>query len=245
MNSTVLDKLRSDEHYYGEFGRQYLSNSDIGVLLKNPKMFRVPREDSKALAEGRLFHQLLLEPEKAKQVVHIDVSSRNTNAYKDMCKTLGVDFLMLTNEVQSIAAMAGAMRSNIMFYDAIYADGNVYEQPAVMEHEGLMWKGKADIVGSEYIIDLKTTSDIHKFKYSAKLYNYDSQAYLYQQLFGKPLLFFVVDKETHQLGIFRTTEDFIRGGLTKVRQASKVYTRFFGDNASETPQNHFIDEILT
>ena len=32
----VLDKLKIDEHYYGDFGKQYLSNSDIMALLNNP-----------------------------------------------------------------------------------------------------------------------------------------------------------------------------------------------------------------
>ena len=32
----VIKKLREDEHYYGAFGKQYLSNSDIGTLLTNP-----------------------------------------------------------------------------------------------------------------------------------------------------------------------------------------------------------------
>ena len=27
----ILDKLRDDEQYYGEFGQQYLSNSDVGT----------------------------------------------------------------------------------------------------------------------------------------------------------------------------------------------------------------------
>ena len=27
----VLQKLKEDEHYYGDFGKQYLSNSDIGI----------------------------------------------------------------------------------------------------------------------------------------------------------------------------------------------------------------------
>ena len=32
----ILNKLRDDENYYGEFGKQYLSNSDIKSLLNNP-----------------------------------------------------------------------------------------------------------------------------------------------------------------------------------------------------------------
>jgi len=32
----VIEKLKVDEHYYGDFGKQYLSNSDISALLHNP-----------------------------------------------------------------------------------------------------------------------------------------------------------------------------------------------------------------
>ena len=33
----ILDKLEQDEHYYGEFGQKYLSNSNISILLNNPE----------------------------------------------------------------------------------------------------------------------------------------------------------------------------------------------------------------
>ena len=42
--SKIIDKLRNDADYYGEFGSQYISNSDIGTLLKNPRMFKVREE---------------------------------------------------------------------------------------------------------------------------------------------------------------------------------------------------------
>ncbi|MCP4324778.1 MAG: hypothetical protein GY787_23600, partial [Alteromonadales bacterium] len=38
----IIDKLRIDEHYYGDFGKQYLSNSDISTLLKNPLALKEP-----------------------------------------------------------------------------------------------------------------------------------------------------------------------------------------------------------
>ena len=38
----VLDKLRDDEHYYGDFGKQFLSNSDIRSLLTDPLGFKKP-----------------------------------------------------------------------------------------------------------------------------------------------------------------------------------------------------------
>ena len=240
----IIETLKNDAEYYGGVGKNYLSNSDIGILLSNPNDFGKPREDNKAFAEGRYFHQLLIEPEKAKDVWFVDASSRNTNIYKDFVKAHDLDFCMLQKEVEDIRALASTMKGNIDFYDEIYRDGNVYEQPAVGEIQGMMWKGKADIVTEDSIIDLKTTSDIQKFKWSAKAYNYDSQCYIYQQLFGKPLVFYVIDKGTNQLGIFRPTENFIKGGELKVARAIEVYNKYFGENPTDDIINYYIDETL-
>lgn len=243
MNN-VTELLKNDAEYYGGVGKNYLSNSDIGALLTNPKTFKQDRPDNKSFAEGRYFHQLLIEPDKA-QVAHmVEASTRNTKIYKDYCDANELDFCLLKHEVDEVKSLANLMRSNIYFYDEIYKDGNVYEQPAIGEIKGLMWKGKADIITDEVIIDLKTTSDIQKFKWSAKAYNYDSQAYIYQKLFGKPLIFFVIDKSTQQLGIFRPTENFILGGERKVERAIEVYNTYFGDNASDDIDNYYIDEQL-
>jgi hypothetical protein len=107
-----------------------------------------------------------------------------------------------------------------------------------------MWKGKADIVCSDMLIDLKTTSDINKFKYSAKSYNYDSQCYIYETLFGKPLTFFVIDKNTAQLGIFKPSESFLESGEAKVEQAISVFNKFFGPTPTENIDTYYIQETL-
>ena len=36
----IIDKLRDDKHYFGEFGKKYLSNSDIKVLNSDFESFR-------------------------------------------------------------------------------------------------------------------------------------------------------------------------------------------------------------
>ena len=74
MNNQILNKLRDDNEYYNGIGRKYLSNSDIGTLLKNPREFGIRRGDTKEFAMGRYFHQLFLEPDKAKEWEFIDAS---------------------------------------------------------------------------------------------------------------------------------------------------------------------------
>lgn len=244
MSADILELLKDDNNYYGPMGKAYLSNSDIGALLSNPKNFGKSRPDNKSFAEGRYFHQLLTEPDKATVAHVVDASSRNTNLYKDYCKTQGLDFALLKSEVETVEALASTMKANINFYDAIYRPGNQYEVPAIANIFGVEWKGKTDILCDDMLIDLKTTSDINKFRYSAYAYNYDSQAYIYQVLFGKPLVFYVIDKITSQLGIFTPSASFIESGERKVRQAVAVFNQFFAPNAWDDINNHYINDTL-
>lgn len=240
----IINLLRNDKEYYGGIGKQYLSNSDIGVLLSNPKDYGKYRADNKSFSDGRYFHQLILEPDKALDFKFVDTGTRLTKEYKEFVKDNNLPFCMLKKEKDEIENLVRVMTGNLSFFEQIYKDGNQYEVPAIGEIQGMMWKGKADIITNECIIDLKTTSDINKFKWSAKAYNYDSQCYIYQQLFGKPLVFYVVDKLSQQLGIYTPTENFILGGEQKVAKAIEVYNKYFGGNPTDNINNHFIEEDL-
>lgn len=244
MSKAILDKLRIDAHYYGDLGKQYMSNSDIGTLNKDPMKFGIDRADNANFAKGRLFHQLLLEPKKAALVLIAPSASRNTIAYKDFCKKAGVVFGLLQKEVDEIKMWAEHMKGNYHFYEAIYANGNKFEEPAIGEIFGMPFKGKADIETPDKLIDLKTTRDIDGFRWSARKYGYDSQAWIYGQLFGKPLEFYVIDKDTLQLGIFKCSEEFLERGKEKVISALEVYDKFFGEDRTEDIDNYFINEVL-
>ena len=243
-NGEYIEILRDDNEYYKGLGRNFLSNTDVGVLLSDPRKFRKVSEESKALAEGRLFHQLMLEPEKAVNVPFVDMATRNNKVYKDFCETQNIDFVMLKHEVDEITSLTEVMKGNFNFHADIYREGNKFEEPMIGEIQGMVFKGKADIVSEEYIIDLKTTSDINKFKRSARTYNYDSQCYIYQELFGKPLIFFVIDKLTKQLGVFRPTERFVAEGAVKVAAAIQVYNKYFAEDSLLDVEDHYIDETL-
>ena len=52
---TDLEKLKDDDHYYGEFGKNFLSNSDIITLLNDPKTFRKPKDFTKPMLIGRYY----------------------------------------------------------------------------------------------------------------------------------------------------------------------------------------------
>ena len=240
----VIEMLKDDTNYYGDFGKQYLSNSDIGTLLKDPSQFGVTRPDNQNFAKGRYFHQLILEPSKAENVQYVTASTRTTKVYKQYCEDNDLPYALLESEVEEIQRLVTKMLSNYTFFDDIRNEGNEYEVPAVGQICGQMWKGKADIIHPDMIIDLKTTSNIDDFKWSARKYNYDSQAYIYQSLFNKPLVFYAIEKGTGRLGIYRPTTEFLERGEDKVERAVEVYKKFFAENAKENINDYYIEEEL-
>ena len=223
MDKKIIEKLKQDEHYYGDYGKQFLSNSDISVLLKNPKLLHQKKERTTAMVVGGYFHTAILEPDKLKRFKIIESSTRNTKKYKEMSDG---EICLLQHEVDKIELMTEVMMDNNICRGLIKGD---LEVPAVTEIFGNKWKGKADIVNHEeqLVIDLKTTSDIDRFRWSASKFNYDSQAYIYSNLFGYEMLFMVIDKETHQIGLFDCSPDFYKSGEEKVRKATDAYDLFF------------------
>jgi hypothetical protein len=241
----ILQKLQNDEDYYGKFGNQFLSNSHVGRLLKDPLNVFKKSKPSPAFLVGGYFHTCILEPDKLEKFTVIPSATRNTKQYKDMS---GGELCLLQHEVDAIELMRDKVMSNDICADLIMGtDGklNDFEVPMVTELFGNQWKGKADIVNhnEKLIIDLKTTADIEKFQWSASKFNYDSQAYIYSKLFGYEFLFIVIDKNTHQIGMFDCSPKFYERGEDKVRKASEAYDLFYKTKDFD-PKQYFISKTL-
>jgi hypothetical protein len=241
----ILKKLRNDEDYYGDFGNQFLSNSHISKLLKDPLSAFEPSKPSPAFAVGGYFHTCILEPDKLDKFKVIKSSTRNTKQYKELS---GGEICLLEHEVDDILLMKDKVMANDICADLILGtDGmlNDFEEPNITELFGNKWKGKADIVNhnEQLVIDLKTTADIDKFKWSANKFNYDSQAYIYSKMFGYEMLFIVIDKSTHQIGMFDCSPEFYERGEEKVSKASEAYDLFYKTKDFD-PKQYFISKTL-
>tara|TARA_B100000424_G_C22934196_1_gene497020 strand:+ start:285 stop:1016 length:732 start_codon:yes stop_codon:yes gene_type:complete len=238
----IIEKLRDDDHYYGEFGRNYLSNSYIKILYENPLDLYKPMVENSNLLVGKYFHTCILEPNKKSNFKVIDSSTRNTSKYKaesegEMC--------LLEKEVENINIMQRKLKEND-FCNFLLNGSNVeYEVPNIIELFGNMWKGKADIVNNDekLVVDLKTTSNINKFRSSAFKYNYDSQSYIYKSMFGYDFVFIVIDKNTHQIGVFDCSDAFYESGEQKVQKASELYDMFYKSEDFDRKQ-YYIKETL-
>ena len=241
-NNAIIEKLREDEHYYGDFGKQFLSNSDIKSLLENPLNFKKPSPPNPAFVVGSYFHTCILEPDKLEKFKIVKSKTRNNKEYKEIA---GEDICLLQHEVDQIELMREKVLEVDLFKDLILDGAVEYEQPGLVELEGMQWKGKADIVNhsSQLIIDLKTTNNINTFASSAHKFNYDSQAYIYSQMFNMDFVFIVVDKKTHQLGLFDCSDKFLQSGQNKVALAVQAYNDFFVNGDGDFSQ-YYISKTL-
>jgi hypothetical protein len=241
----ILKRLKNDEDYYGDFGKQFLSNSDIYNLLNNPLAHGVPMKPSAAFLVGGYFHTAILEPDKLKKYKVIESSTRNTKVYKEMS---GGELTLLQHEVDKIELMTEKLMDLDIARDLVRGtEGkpNDYEVPGVGEIAGMKWKGKADIINhnEKLVIDLKTTNDIKKFEWSASKYNYDSQAYIYSTLFGYEMLFIVIDKQTMEIGMYDCSPQFYERGKEKVEKAIEAYKLFY-DTEGFDPKQYFVSKTL-
>ena len=236
----ILELLDQDEHYYGDFGKQFLSNSDIKALREDPKRFKAPVEPNIHLLMGGAFHTMVLEPHKFEgNYPVIDASSRQTTKYK---KEAGDDMVLLTSDMELLISMKNRIEKNEQIQSIIQGDNVEYEVPAFGEICGEMWKGKADVVNHDdkLVIDVKTTSDLNKFHLSAKRYNYDSQAFIYKEFFGYDFVFVVIDKKTLNMGFYDCSSNFYKTGREKVIDAVHAYRMYWKDQQDFDWDNYLL-----
>jgi len=110
----ILAKLKNDEDYYGEFGKKYLSNSDISTLLSNPLALGQPSKPTSAFLVGGYFHTAILEPDKLHKYKVIPSTTRNTKVYKEMS---GGELCLLQHEVDHIEVMSDKLLDDLTNFE--------------------------------------------------------------------------------------------------------------------------------
>lgn len=238
----IIDKLREDEHYYGKFGQQYLSNSNIKTLLSEPENLYKPIAKTPAMLIGGYFHTIILEPEKVKSFKIIESSSRNTKHYKEISDG---EMCLLQEEADMVEAMTEKLLKNRFIESLITGTNMIYEEPAMGLINNVKWKAKADVINYDehLVIDLKTTTNLDNFRFSASKFNYDSQAYIYNKLFGFEMVFIAMDKNTHKIKLCDCSEKFLQRGEDKVMRACEMYDLHY-NTPNFDPEQYFVNETL-
>ena len=190
-------------------------------------MFPSHDRDAQPLRDGRLVHLSVLEPHKVNDLTIID-GSKATKAFKQAVLDLGSANVYTRSEFNNANRIANAVLKCSEVTSLL--QGAEFEVPQAKMIDGLPFRGKADILKDNVIIDLKTTSDITKFRWSAKHFSYDLQAALYLKMFeADEFIFVVVDKDSKDIMICDCSDEFINNGLVKLDRAIGQYKYFFQD----------------
>ncbi len=231
----IKEKMRDDSFYYGYLGKNALSSSSCTDLLDSPlkywRSLNGKSQYSDAFSIGSLVHYKILEPEKFSEMNFINIKGKASKIYKDAVSEYGPEKTFTIHEKYQAEDLSDVFLNNSictsMLHDAIY------EEPVIGEIQGIPFRGKADVLGKNYILDIKTTGkDLKSFKYSANKFNYDVQCYIYTTLFDisyKDFMFAVIDKGSKCLGLFRCGKDFHRRGREKTMEAIQMYRDYFID----------------
>ena len=225
----ILSKMDDNDFYYGYLGQNALSSSSLKKILNSPKEYVMSLEGedtvSAALIDGRLFHLNLLEPDKFETLNIVEVASKNTKIYKEAKLSMGEVYTR--SEIDRATTLCDIMKRNKEAMS--YLKDAQFEVPEMAMIKGVPFRGKADIIKGDKIIDIKTTVDIQNFHFLARKYGYDLQAALYLKLFehAKEFIFVCIDKKTHDIGIYNCSDEFLGGGLRKLEKGIEDYNFFF------------------
>ena len=236
----LIDNMYDDTFYYGYLGKQALSSSSLKMVLSSPKTYKYVtkygQSETQPLRDGKLFHTMILEPHKIDELTIVDVATKAGKAYKE-AKAEGLE-VYTTNEIKAAERLADAILRND---EAVhYMSKAQFEIPEIAMIDGIPFRAKADILKNNQIVDLKTTTGLNEFRYSADKYSYDLQAYLYREMFNVDEFIFVcIDKGSLDIGIFECSDEFYEKGKRKLEQGIANYKYFFGED-SDVDLNQYV-----
>ena len=224
----LLDNMYDDSFYYGYLGKNALSSSSIKTLLSSPKTYyfttKYGSSETQALRDGKLFHTMILEPEKLNDIIFVEAATKASKEYK-LAKETGKEVYTNT-EKKAAERLCDALLRNEAVKE--YLTKAEYEVPQIAMIDGVPIRAKADILKGNTIIDLKTTTGIKDFRYSADKYSYDLQAWLYKEMFGVDnFVFIAIDKGSLDIAIFECSDEFYAKGKAKFEQGVSNYKHFF------------------
>ena len=215
------------------------------MVLKSPKTYKYVTKygqaETQPLRDGKLFHTMILEPHKIDELVIVDVATKAAKAYKE-AKAEGKE-VYTSSEIKDAERLADAILKND---EAVhYMSKAQFEIPEIAMIDGIPFRAKADILRENMIVDLKTTTGLNEFRYSADKYSYDLQAYLYREMFGVDEFVFVcIDKGSLDIGIFECSDEFYQRGKEKLEQGISNYKYFFGQDSDVDLNQYVLRGIL-
>ena len=195
----------------------------------------------------------------------VEAKTRNSKEYKEYLEENKVEFVLKPNEAMAIKDIADWVMSDKtectqFIRDLLNNPEALREQPTICELHGHNWKGKADLIttdetGQYVIIDFKTTSgnpsDFNKWTLDS--FGYNSQAYLYKEMYGMNFKFIFIGKKPkedskgkvyYDVCEITPSQDTLDMGRTRVMEALEQYEKYYGEGATEDVRASYTKKVI-
>jgi len=181
--------------------RPYLSTSALKAFAKSPNHYiqYVNRafEPTPAMELGSAIHCRVLEPKEwDARYIEAPKVDRRTKAgkadWEEFIEAAGERTVLTFEQMRLVEAAHAAVWSDRLAADLLEA-AQAFEQMSETQIEGVPYRGVADAIGPDFIVDLKTTTDASADAFTRQAYNlmYHEQAAAYREIFDRPRFFFI------------------------------------------------------
>lgn len=207
--------------------------STLKHILKSPRHYQSylenPPPQTAAQRFGVAVHAALLEPDEyQKRYVRGPAADRRTKAYKEFVEKFQHDDIEILTALEwdKIADMHQAFSEMIDDFTAFIWEGAEVEQVLTGELDGVECKGRADILTSDYVWDLKTCQDASTkiFAKDFHRYQYAAQLAFYADLAGKKKAGIIaIEKDSpYGVNVLTISDETLDHGRDLYKQALKT-----------------------
>ena len=139
-----------------------LSFSALKSFSRSPAHFAAYKKrvfkQSAPMRRGWLTHLLTLEPEKSEELLILEVATRANKQFKEAVEKYGEDTVFTRKEYQEALRLAEAVRAHPLASKLIN-EATSKEEHIHFDLDGVKFHGYADVIGNDYIADLKITDN--------------------------------------------------------------------------------------
>lgn len=233
--------------------REYLSHSALKAFLRSPNHYLqyVTRqiETTPAMLFGSAFHCYVLERDEfgKRYAVAPKVDKRTKEGkatWNAFSEAVTGREIITEDDMNTIVVMQEAM-NNFEPARTILAACNSFEEERTDTLFGYAFKGIADAVGENFVVDVKTTLDASPEAFMKTAYNmgYHEQAAAYKLLFNVERFYWVaVEKNNpHNCAVYMQSERAGRLALTRLQNGIEAFKAWDGRGQSYSNETQILE----
>ena len=231
-------------------GNKNLSFSALKAFLKSPKHFfayKIDKDTTKAMNEGKAFHMAILEPEKFKtkywvlddsdKVAEIGgAKPRATKPYKEWVadqQSQNADKEQISKEDYELYLKMGNYLYECSATKDLMNGLTEKEKSFEFTYDGFKIKGQIDGEGSDYLLDLKKVADASydKIRWVIRDMLYDMQGGIYSFAARKKNYYLIFIDKGINVTVVKLSEKALNEGFAKFIGAISEFRRCAEEDA--------------